>query len=163
MNYSRIIPVERTILRPLAVSFVLFGILLSCHAFPTAQSTNGHRIDFTQISVADMKGPSLNGGAIYTYRAGDGVVVRRTVLVYRSVEMASKEFNDSIKRATKIIEGPATLLREPKVKRSVVLLRRGRSNQSVVLRLSGTTLEKMESQSLQHALALEKQIPITNH
>ena len=119
-------------------------------------------IRFEEVLVADIKGKNLNSGTVYTYRSEDGVYVKRTLLSYRSVAQASAEFDRTVKKAIKVIEhsNPASPGHKGVGRRYVVLLRKGgvKETEAAILWTSGVDFYELQSKSLKHALALEKQI-----
>jgi hypothetical protein len=142
--------------------FGVFSCLLLAQTMPTTGSGK-NQIQFNEIMVADVIGRNLESGGIYTYRSKDGVNVTRSILTFRSPELASREFDSMVRRAAKIMDQSRPSANEGITRRSVLLLKSsgklGTTNAAVV-RLSAMTLEKFESSSVKYALALEKQVDL---
>ncbi len=96
------------------------------------------------------------------YKSEDGVVVERRVESYRSGARAREEMERRIRKASKVIERGAKRERQgrQKAERAVLMFGGSRSGspQAVVLWTHGSKLYVLESSSLKHVLAFEKQV-----
>lgn len=112
------------------------------------------------------EGRSFPRGAIngdfQNYKSTDGVYLQATVQEYRSAAQARNEMQRRVKTAVKIIErGPKrTEGAQQKDERIVLLSRHSRASevQAVILWNDGAKLHTLESSSLKHILAFEKQV-----
>lgn len=101
-------------------------------------------------------------GAFHNYRSDDGVFLQRKAIEYRSDVRAREEMQRMINTAAKMIDRGSKLEGEGsrKGERAVLLWRRWRAGEvhAVVLWTDGPELYILESRSLRHVLAFERQV-----
>src|SRR5690349_16990150 len=116
--------------------------------FPLAQTmpttgTGTNQIRFNEIMVADISGRNLESGGIYTYKSEDGPSATRSILTFRTPELALREFDSMVRKATKIIDQSGEPANHGITRRSVLLMKssgKGKTKNVAVGRLSGMTL-----------------------
>ena len=101
-------------------------------------------------------------GAFHNYRSDDGVSLQRRTIEYRSNARAREEMQRMVNTAGKVIDRGRKLEGEGsrKGERAVLLWRRWQAGQilAVVLWTDGPELYILESPSLPHVLAFERQV-----
>jgi hypothetical protein len=126
-----------------------------------AQTSNSQRIKFEQVLSGRMVKKGTNSVSFQDYKSEDGILVQRRIESHRSPARARDEMQRMIRKATRVIERGAKLPGEGKQKgeRAVLSMRRGSAGDglAIVIWTDGPDLYLLESSSLKHALALEKQ------
>src|SRR5690349_14159737 len=121
--------------------------------FPLAQTmpttgTGTNQIRFNEMMVADISGRNLESGGIYTYKSEDGPSATRSILTFRTPELALREFDSMVRKATKIINKSEELPNNGITRRWVLLMRRTakeRTRNVAVASSSGLRLGKSRS------------------
>jgi len=144
------------------------GLLLILAASRPSQSIqapdtpNGDAdIRFELLSEGRLGGKDLVSGSFHNYKSNDGVSLTRTMDQYASATRAREQVQWMLGKAVKVIErgpkGPNQGKREGE--RIVFLWRRWKAGavEAVVLWTDGPELYLIQSVSLRHVLAFEKQ------
>jgi hypothetical protein len=127
----------------------------------SAQASEGQSIKFEEVLSGSMLKKGTHSVSFQDYKSEDGVSVERRIETHRSSARARGEMRKMIRKAMKVIERGPKLPGEGQREgeRAVLQMRPGSitDGQVIVAWTDGPDLYVIESPSLKHALALEKQ------
>jgi hypothetical protein len=120
------------------------------------------KIVFTWVASGRLAKKGSQGISFSNYRSNDSVVAQHRIERYASSEVALQERQRMLEQAEKVLERGPTRPSEGggKGERFVLLTRRWKrgATQVAVVWTKGSDLYVMESPSLKHVLALERQL-----